>query len=104
MSMKSSPKILCLFLWIRVPLCVEINQNWKRLRKDFAPQLLDIDGDSCHHVHNACKTTAAPFENWIENLCNNLHNDFTWPSKHKEQLRNICEIHGISLTAPPRCP
>ena len=33
-----------------------------RLRKK-ANHLLDIDGDSCHHAHNACRVFCKPFEN-----------------------------------------
>ena len=26
-----------------------------KLRESVAPALINMDGDSCHHIHNACK-------------------------------------------------
>ena len=37
------------------------------LRKE-APHLLNIDGDTCHHVHNASKKILSPFNKHIEQL------------------------------------
>lgn len=33
-----------------------------QIRRERAPNLLDIHGDFCHHVHNACKKFCSPFE------------------------------------------
>ena len=44
-----------------------------RIRQKHCPTLLDVDGDSCHHVHNAAKRFAVPFENYI-------HTDHQCPS------------------------
>lgn len=39
------------------------------------PTLLDIDGVSCHHIHNAAKKFAEPFDHHLEQLFNDLHTD-----------------------------
>lgn len=40
--------------------------------------LLNIDGDICHHVHNACKKFCAPFKGELEKLFIDLFNDHRW--------------------------
>ena len=37
-----------------------------RIRNEKAPHLLDIDGDSCHHIHNASKIFSKPFDGYVE--------------------------------------
>lgn len=49
-----------------------------RVRQNHCPNLLDVDGDSCHHIHNAAKVFAAPFSNYLELLFNDLHADHQW--------------------------
>lgn len=49
-----------------------------RVRQKHCPMLLDVDGDSCHHIHNAAKVFAAPFGNHLENLFSDLHTDHQW--------------------------
>lgn len=51
-----------------------------RIRQKHCPTLLDVDGDSCHHVHNAAKTFAAPFSNFLEALFTDIHTDNQWAS------------------------
>ncbi|KAK6196348.1 hypothetical protein SNE40_001589 [Patella caerulea] len=73
-----------------------------RIRKEKAPQLLDIDGDSCHHVHNACKQFCGPFDGWVETLATDLHNDIKWSADLKMNLREICEMLSVPYTTPLR--
>ena len=73
-----------------------------RLRSEKAPHLLDIDGDSCHHVHNAAKEFLKPFEYWIERLYSDLHTDFKWSVDLRDALASICEIIGLKFTMPER--
>ena len=40
-----------------------------RIRSGRAPQLLDVDGDTCHHMHNACKQFAANRFTIGPNIC-----------------------------------
>lgn len=71
-----------------------------RTRK--APQLLDIDGDSIHHVYNAAKAFCKPFGNIVESLMQDIHTDFKWSSDLKSRLGEICVILGLKPTAPER--
>ena len=91
-----------------------------RIRSGKAPQLLDVDGDSCHHIHNACKQFCKPFDNWAEylqsdihndvkwspDLCqylqSDIHNDVKWSPDLRQYLEEICSILGIKFTMPQR--
>ena len=73
-----------------------------RIRQEKAPQLLDIDGDSCHHVHNACKRFSKLFNQWIETLLTDVHNDLKWSTDLCELLEEICVILGVTFTMPQR--
>ena len=46
----------------------------KRLRNK-APQLLNVDGDCCHHVHNSIKGFCQPFNNLVEKFTDDNHTD-----------------------------
>lgn len=72
----------------------------KKIRDRRAPQLLDIDGDSCHHLHNASKRFCSPFERWVEALLSDLHTDHKWSADMKDGLREICSILGIFFSRP----
>ncbi|GBM80458.1 hypothetical protein AVEN_57296-1 [Araneus ventricosus] len=39
------------------------------------PHLLDIDSDSCHHIHNAANQFSKPFGMHVGSLCTDLRND-----------------------------
>ena len=73
-----------------------------RLREGPAPHLLDVDGDSVHHAHNAAKAFAKPFKSWLEGLFADIHTGFKWSPDLKEALAEICEILGVKFTAPER--
>ena len=45
----------------------EKNGLEKRVR-DLAPHLIDIDGDSCHHMHNIVKNFTNHFDKFLEGL------------------------------------
>ncbi|GBN01309.1 hypothetical protein AVEN_240025-1 [Araneus ventricosus] len=49
-----------------------------KIRKEKAPHLLDIDGDSCHHIHTTSKKFCSPFDCWLENLMRDIFNDTKW--------------------------
>lgn len=51
-----------------------------RIRSKYCQNLLDVDGDSCHHIHNAAKQFAAPFGHYLEQLFTDLHTDHQWAS------------------------
>lgn len=49
-----------------------------RIRERHCSTLLDVDGDSCHHIHNSAKRFAEPFENYLEQLFADIHTDHQW--------------------------
>lgn len=51
-----------------------------RVRQNLCPGLLDVDGDSCHHIHNASKRFSGPFNSHLEHLFSDLHVDHQWAS------------------------
>ena len=38
-----------------------------------------MDGDSCHHIHNACKKFAKIFDKYLEQLYQDIDNYVKWP-------------------------
>ena len=73
-----------------------------RVRSSDAPHLLDIDGDSCHHAHNASKRISDNFEKFVEHMFWCIHTDFHWSPDLVEALREICFLLGVSYTMPER--
>ena len=65
------------------------------LRKE-APHLLVMDGDTCHHVHNASKKFLSPFNKHIEQLLSDLRTDMERSTDLREYLKEICS----SLSMP----
>ena len=72
-----------------------------RIRREKVPTLLDIDGDSCHHIHNAAKKFTNPFDGWVEQLYRDLHTDHKWSVDLRDMLAEICELMGVAFTMPP---
>lgn len=68
----------------------------KKIRDSCAPQLHDIDGDSCHHLNNASKRFCGPFERWVEALLSDLHTDHKCSA---DGLRNLQHIWNPFFTA-----
>ncbi|KAJ4921189.1 hypothetical protein JOQ06_025912, partial [Pogonophryne albipinna] len=64
--------------------------------------LLDVDGDSCHHLHNAVKKFAEPFENYLEQLFTDLHTDHLCASDQIMYLKEIAEYMDIPASNPKR--
>lgn len=73
-----------------------------RIRNNKAPHLLDIDGDSCHHAHNAAKAFCDPFDQYLEKLVSDIYNDFKWSPDLRENLMWICQALNINYTMPER--
>ncbi|KAJ4940452.1 hypothetical protein JOQ06_026755 [Pogonophryne albipinna] len=73
-----------------------------RIRQNHCKTLLDVDGDSCHHVHNAAKKFAQPFENYLEQLFTDLHTDHLWASDQIMYLKEIAEYMDIPASNPKR--
>jgi hypothetical protein len=74
----------------------------KRIRDSKAPHLLDIDGDTCHHAHNSAKKLCEPFQNWVEVLFTDIHNDLKWSADLKDLFQEVCEYVGVQYNMPER--
>ena len=64
------------------------------LRKE-APHLLDVDSNTCHHVHNASKKFLSPFDKHIEQLFTDLRTDMEWSTDLRAYLKEICSLLSI---------
>ena len=51
-----------------------------------APHLVDVNGDSCHHAHNAAKKYCSHFNNDIEHLFRDIHNDLKYSADLRSHL------------------
>lgn len=72
-----------------------------RLRAE-CPQLLDIDGDVCHHVHNTVRLFCKQFGQLVEHLLDDLFTDFKYSPDLREALSKICSIMKIKYRKPPQ--
>lgn len=63
-----------------------------RIRLSYCPALLDVDGDSCHHIHNAAKVFVEPFANHLEGLFMDLHTDHQWSP---DQVTVVVDTHTL---------
>ena len=61
----------------------------KKLRKTVCPNLLEINGDSCHHIHNSCKVFTEMFGKHLETLFQSIYNDFKWSDNHRNISKDI---------------
>lgn len=66
-----------------------------KIRQCVAPNLLDIDGDTCHHIHNASKKFTAVFDNYLEALYRDIYNDFKWSEDLRVVLQDLCQHLGV---------
>ena len=60
-----------------------------QIREKKASHLLDIDGDSCHHVHNSAKKFCDLFNRYLESPFTQLYNDHKWSPDLREALSEI---------------
>ena len=72
----------------------------KRLQ-DKAPQLLNVDGDCCHHVHNSIKVFCQFSDNFVEKFIDDIHTDNKWSTDIRDALKEICFLLNIPLRMPP---
>ena len=70
------------------------------LRKEI-PHLLDVDGDVCHHAHNAAGKFVLPFGKVIEKLCTDLHTEAKFSTDIRGYLVELCEMLVIPFHMPP---
>ena len=69
-------------------------------RDQVAPNLLDIDGDACHHIHNAAKKFTKVCDKYLETLCWDIYNDFKWSEDLRVVLEDLCQHLGITYHQP----
>ena len=77
-------------------------EMFKKLLRSKTPQLLDIDGDVCHQIHNTVKQFCKPFECFVERW---IH-DIQWQTNYSTDilylLKEICFILNVPFRKPPQ--
>ncbi|KAI4810160.1 hypothetical protein KUCAC02_019006 [Chaenocephalus aceratus] len=68
----------------------------------YCPNLLDVDGDSCHHIHNAAKKFSEPFDSYLEKLFSDLQVDHQWSPDQVMYLKEIAMILNLPASSPQR--
>ena len=68
--------------------------------RELAPHLLDIDGDSCHHMHNIVKNFTLHFGSFLERLLRNLYTDFKHSTNSLESLKDITFHLNLTFRKP----
>ena len=51
--------------------------------------LLNIDGDACHHAHNAVGVFCWAFRGSIEFLCNNMRTELTFSTDLRDFVNKV---------------
>ena len=70
-----------------------------KLRDQLAPNLLDVDVDACHHIHNAAKKFTKVFDRYLETY-RDIYNDFKWSEDVKVVLEDLCKHLEITYCQP----
>ena len=78
------------------------SSNVMRGKKSGVETRIDIDGDSCHHIHNACKKFHSPFDKYLEGLFTDIQNEFKQCNDQKDLFSKIFELLAITYTTPER--
>ena len=71
-----------------------------KMRENVAPQLLDIDGESCHHVQNIVKKLTSTFDYNLENLYRDISTQFKFSPDSIEILQSITHHLGLTFRKP----
>ena len=74
----------------------------EKLSRSKAPQLLDIDHDVCHHIHNTIKQFCKPFECFVEKWIDDIHWDTKYSTDILDSLKEICFILNVPFRKPPQ--
>ena len=67
-----------------------------KLFQNVAPALIEIDGDSCHHIHNPCKKFTKNFNKYLEKPNQDTNNDFRWSKDMQLILQDICKCLDVT--------
>ena len=65
-----------------------------------APHLIDIDGDSCHHIHNFMKRITSHFGYCLERLFRDIYDNFQYSVSSLEILEGMVLYFGLSFRRP----
>ena len=65
------------------------------------PQLLNVDGDCCHHVHNSIRVFSQPFDNLVEKFIDDIHTDNKWSTDIRDALKEIRFLLNILFRMLP---
>ena len=74
--------------------------GFETLLRSSAPHLLDIDGDTCHHIHNSVRKFCSHFQSHVEGLCDDLFQDTRFNPDIKSYLEQLCRIVGTHYLTP----
>ena len=66
--------------------------------REIAPQLIDIDGDACHHMHNIVKNFTKHFNSNLEKLFREIYRDFKLSANSVDYLKEICFHLGLTFS------
>ena len=81
--------------------CYTGKQKWSQEKTARnSTYLLDIDSDSCHHIHNGFKVFAEVFSKHFEHLFQSIHSDFKWSEDHRNISKDICFQLGLTYQRP----
>ena len=72
----------------------------EKLSRSKAPQLLDIDHNVCHHIHNTIKQFCKPFECFVEKWIDDIHWDTKYSTDILDSLKEICFILNVPFRKP----
>ena len=76
-------------------------EGLETLLRKTAPQLLDIDGDVCHHVHNITKKLCSHFRDLcVERLLDDVYHDFLYSTDLRAWLKEVCGILNLPYHVP----
>ena len=72
--------------------------------REKVPQLLDIDGDLVHHVHDAAKGLTSTFDtdSKLSAFCRAISTDHDWIRMIQYAIETICGLVGVKYTKPPK--
>ena len=74
----------------------------EKLLRSKAPQLLDIDIDVFHHIHNTVKQFCKRFECSVEKWIDDIHWGTRYSTDILDLLKEICFILNITFRKPPQ--
>ena len=65
--------------------------------REVAPHLIDVDGDSCHHIHNFVKKVTSHFRYYLEGLFRDIYHDFQHSASSLEIFEGMVLHFGLSF-------